>query len=319
MKKLLYILAAIVLIPLVVLLVMQKKGVPVEELKAKYATSPSQFIDINGLLVHYRIQGEGEPVVLVHGTGAVLFTWDGWVDSLSKKYKVITMDIPAFGLTGPSADENYSMESYVKFIDDFTKAIGIDTTFVLGGNSLGGAIAWEYAYAHPEKVSKLLLVSPAGSPVQVYNLSRFSVFRLARIPVLSGLLTGTDTKIIVKNTLKDVYYNDDLISDETIQMYYDVSMREGNRAAFVKRIEAIEKDPQLDPSKVLIPTLIQWGENDKVLPIEQMQGFRTMPNAKFIVYPKVGHSAQEEIPAQSASDAMRFLEQSFSPALIPVP
>jgi pimeloyl-ACP methyl ester carboxylesterase len=256
---------------------------------------------------------------LVHGTGAVLFTWNGWVDSLSKKYKVITMDIPAFGLTGPTADENYSMESYVKFIDDFTKAIGIDTTFVLGGNSLGGAIAWEYAVAHPEKVSKLLLVSPAGSPVQVYNLSRFSVFRLARIPVLSGLLTGTDTKIIVKNTLKDVYYNDDLISDETIQMYYDVSMREGNRAAFVKRIEAIEKDPQLDPSKVLIPTLIQWGENDEVLPIEQMKGFRTMPNAKFIVYPKVGHSAQEEIPAQSVTDAMRFLEQSFSPALIPVP
>jgi pimeloyl-ACP methyl ester carboxylesterase len=132
-------------------------------------------------------------------------------------------------------------------------------------------------------------------------------------------LTGTDTKIIVKNTLKDVYYNDDLISDETIQMYYDVSMREGNRAAFVKRIEAIDKDPQLDPSKVLIPTLIQWGENDEVLPIEQMKGFRTMPNAKFIVYPKVGHSAQEEIPAQSVTDAMRFLEQSFSPALIPVP
>jgi hypothetical protein len=85
--------------------------IPVEELKSDYANEQSEFMELNGLSVHYRDEGQGMPVVLVHGTAASLHTWDDWTDSLKKDYRVIRMDIPAFGLTGPHPDADYSIDA----------------------------------------------------------------------------------------------------------------------------------------------------------------------------------------------------------------
>lgn len=306
MKKLLYAVLTLVVVIGVALLLLQKDAIPMETLRSKYTNEHSGFIELEGMNVHYRIEGEGQPLVLIHGTGALLQTWDPWTDSLKKYYKVIRMDIPAFGLTGPNPTGDYSSEYYVHFIDTFTKAIGVDS-FILGGNSLGGEIAWKYALAHPKRVSHLLLLAPGGSPVQEYDMPLFSVFRLARISWLSDKLTGMDTKILVGNTLKQAYEIDSLITPEKIEMYYDISMREGNREAFVQRLLQISDDPILDPSKVKTPTLILWGDKDAVLPIRQLEGFRSMPNATIIVYEGVGHTPQDEVVSQSVTDALKFL------------
>jgi pimeloyl-ACP methyl ester carboxylesterase len=307
MKKFLATIAIILLLPVLLLLLLQKRSFPVEKLIEQYANEHSQFIEIDGMQVHYRIEGEGYPVVLIHGTGACLQTWDAWTDSLTKEYQVIRMDIPAFGITGPNADDLYTMEYYVEFIDIFTKKLGLES-FVLGGNSLGGGIAWQYALRHADRVSALLLVAPSGSPVREYNFSRFSVFRLARIPVLSTLLTGTDTKFIVERTLREAASVHDHITEERVQMYYNMSMRKGNRKAFVARLTQAAEDPVLDPSKVEIPALIQWGDEDKVLPIAQLEGFQSMPAKEIIIYKGIGHTPQEEISARSVQDAMNFLQ-----------
>jgi pimeloyl-ACP methyl ester carboxylesterase len=307
MKKFLATIAIILLLPVLLLLLLQKRSFPVEKLVEQYANEHSQFIEIDGMEVHYRIEGKGSPVVLIHGTGACLQTWDVWTDSLSKEYQVIRMDIPAFGITGPNAEDLYTMDYYVQFIDTFTKKLGLES-FVLGGNSLGGGIAWQYALEHPDRVSALLLVAPSGSPVREYNFSRFSVFRLARIPILSSLLTGTDTKFIVERTLREAASIHDHITDERVQMYYYMSMRKGNRKAFVARLMQAAEDPVLDPSKVEVPTLIQWGDEDKVLPIAQLEGFQSMPLKEILIYEGVGHTPQEEIPGKSVQDAMSFLE-----------
>jgi pimeloyl-ACP methyl ester carboxylesterase len=306
MKKLLYVILTLVVIIGVALMLLQKDAIPIEKLRSKYANEYSGFINLEGMNVHYRIEGEGQPLVLIHGTGALLQTWDPWTDSLKKYYKVIRMDIPAFGLTGPNPTGDYSSEYYVHFIDTLTKAIGVDS-FILGGNSLGGEIAWKYALAHPHRVTHLLLLAPGGSPVQEYDMPFFSVFRLARITWLSDRLTGMDTKILVGNTLKQAYEIDSLITPQKIEMYYDISMREGNREAFVQRLLQIADDPILDPSKVITPTLILWGDKDAVLPIRQLEGFRSMPNAAIIVYEGVGHTPQDEVAAKSVTDALKFL------------
>jgi pimeloyl-ACP methyl ester carboxylesterase len=88
------------------------------------------------------------PVVLVHGTAASLHTWDDWTDSLKKDYRVIRMDIPAFGLTGPHPDADYSIEAYVAFLGQFLDQLDIDSMY-LAGNSLGGNIAWNFAASLP--------------------------------------------------------------------------------------------------------------------------------------------------------------------------
>jgi pimeloyl-ACP methyl ester carboxylesterase len=307
MKKFLVTLAFILLLPLLLLLLLQKRAIPFEILTERYANEHSQFLEWEGMQVHYRIEGKGKPIVLIHGTGACLQTWDVWTDSLKDDYQVIRMDIPAFGLTGPNAQNSYTMEYYVKFIEAFTQKLGLQD-FVLGGNSLGGGIAWQYALKYPERVQALLLVAPSGSPVRAYNFGRFSIFRLARIPVLSTLLTGTDTRFMVERTLMEAASIHDHITEERIEMYYDMSMRKGNRKAFVARLAEAAKDPVLDPSKVEVPTLILWGDEDKVLPIVQLEGFQSMPFKEIIVYEGVGHTPQEEIPAKSVRDVKSFLE-----------
>jgi pimeloyl-ACP methyl ester carboxylesterase len=307
MKKLFKFLLVIIILLGVGLFFMMKGPIPLDTLKAKYTNEQSKWIDINGLSVHYRDEGSGQPIVLVHGTGAVLQTFDQWTDTLKKNYRVIRMDIPAFGLTGPNAENDYSIVSYVKFIKDFTDKLGLKD-FILGGNSLGGEIAWKFAYYHPENVKGLILLDPAGSPIRKFDMPFFSAFNLARIPVLSTLLSDIDPKFTVEKTLKQAYEKDELITPEKIQMYYELSMRDGNRKAFVRRVQQIADDPILQPEKVEIPTLILWGKDDALLLIDQLEGFRGMKNMKAIVYPGVGHTPQDEEAVQSVHDAIHFIQ-----------
>lgn len=307
MKKLLKFLVLIIAILAAGIFFLMKDPIPLEALKEKYVNEHSSWIDIDGLNVHYRDEGEGQPVILVHGTGASLQTFDQWTDTLKKYYRVIRMDIPAFGLTGPNATNNYSLEAYVKFIDDFTKKLGV-SDFILGGNSLGGEIAWKYAYYHPENVKALLLLNPAGSPIQKFDMPLFSAFRLARIPVISTLFADIDPKLTVEKTVKQAYEKDELVTPEKVEMYYEMSMREGNRAAFVHRLQQVDKDPILQPEKVETPTLILWGEKDAILVLEQFDGFKGMKNMQSIIYPGVGHTPQDEVAVESVHDAMKFIQ-----------
>lgn len=306
MKKLFKFLLFIVILLGVGIFFMMKDPIPLEVLKSKYTNEQSKFIDINGLSVHYRDEGVGQPIVLVHGTGAALQTFDQWTDTLKQYYRVIRMDIPAFGLTGPNAENDYSIETYVKFIQDFTQKLELKD-FILGGNSLGGEIAWKYAYYHPENVKGLLLLNPAGSPIQKYDMPFFSAFNLARIPVISSLISDIDPKLTIEKTLKQAYEKDELITPAKVQMYYDLAMRDGNRNAFVRRMQQLDKDPVLQPEQVEVPTLILWGKDDALLLIEQLEGFRGMKNMQAIVYPGVGHTPQDEVAVQSVHDAIQFI------------
>lgn len=306
MKKVLKVIAIIFAILIFIFFAMQKASIPLEELKQKYTNNASKFIELDSMQVHYRVEGSGKPIVLIHGTGSCLQTWNGWTDSLIKNnFQVIRLDMPAFGLTGPRNDNDYSVQKYIDFLDTFLIKIGVDS-FALSGNSLGGEIAWRYALAHPEKVTKLILVDPAG----FYSKDKSGgaiIFKIAKINWLASLMDKMDTKVIVKKTLKDVYEDDSKISDDWIQMYYDMSMREGNRESFSARVQQIGKEPVLNLASIYMPTLIQWGREDKLIDISQLNHFRAIPNNKVIIYEKCGHSPQEEIPAQSVSDAMQFL------------
>ncbi|MBK9330106.1 MAG: alpha/beta hydrolase [Sphingobacteriales bacterium] len=311
MKKLIRAGAFIGVLLIIAFFALQKKAIPLEELKSKYANEHSQFLDMDGMKVHYRIEGEGKPIVLIHGTGACLQTWDGWTDSLTAHgFKVIRLDMPAFGLTGPRKDNDYSIRMYVEFLDEFLSRHQIDT-FAIAGNSLGGEIAWCYAVAHPEKVNNLILVDPAG----FYSKDKGNkaiVFKLAKIKWLAALMAKIDTKVIVDKTVKDVYEDDSKIKKETIQMYYDMSMREGNRESFSARVQQIDSEKHPDISTIQIPTLILWGKQDKLIDVSMADNFIKIPHSKLVVYDGVGHSPQEEIPAKSAEDVMSFIQNNQS-------
>jgi pimeloyl-ACP methyl ester carboxylesterase len=279
------------------------RDIRVEALLPLYATGVSKFIDVGGMRVHYRDEGQGPVVVLLHGTASSLHTWDDWTEALAPRHRVIRMDLPGFGLTGPSPAGDYTTSAYVSFLESFREALGL-TRFALAGNSLGGQVAWSYAVAHPDRVTDLILVDPAGFPIQHPVLA----FRLARIPLLSSLLVHLEPLPMVKRTLREAYGDPSKVTPELVRRYRRLALREGNRSAFVARARVAQQDTSADIPKVRARTLILWGQEDRLIPVSDAARFAAaIPGAKLILYPGVGHVPMEEIGKRSAADAEAFL------------
>lgn len=281
--------------------------------KSRYASDESKFIQLDGLQqgiqLHYRDEGlsavenPNAPVLfLLHGIMASLHTWDGWVETLSNDFRIIRVDIPGFGLTGPYADGIYNIERSVDMVDQLSDKLGIES-FFLAGNSMGGYISWNFAAAHPEKVKRLILVDAAGYPFKPPMM-----LELFQTPVLKDSVQYFTPRFVVTHTLKEVYGDSSKVTADLIDRYHQLMLREGNRKAVVDVFASIA---HVDSSKIKnlkVPTLIQWGDADVWIPLENAQKFAgDIEDSKTIVYSGVGHIPMEEVPEQSANDAKDFL------------
>jgi len=282
--------------------------IPVEKLKEKYANSFSKFVDIDGMQVHYRVAGKGMPIVLIHGTGSSLHTWDEWALKLKENYRVIRMDLPAFGLTGPNKSRDYSIDKYTQFLQEFVAKLKLDS-MILAGNSLGGNIAWNYASKNPEKVQKLILVNASGLPT---NKSQPWIFKMAKIPFLNKLFLYITPKSIIEDNLKQVYQDDTKITDALITRFHDLTLREGNRKAFIDRAK-IDFTPSEASKKEQLqnlqtPTLLIWGAMDTWIPVTNGKKMNALlPNSKLVVLQNSGHVPMEENPTESLRVLNEFL------------
>lgn len=284
-----------------------------EDVNSRYANQESQFITLGGLQqgikLHYRDEGisveenPNAPVLfLLHGIMASLHTWDGWVESLQDDFRIIRVDIPGFGLTGPYADGIYNIDRAVDMVDQLTDALEIDS-FFLAGNSMGGYISWNVALQHPDKVKRLILLDAAGYPFEKPML-----LGLLSTPVLKESMAFITPKFIVEQTLNEVYGDASKVSSEAIERYHQLMLREGNRTAVVSVLASLGHMNNEGIKQLNIPTLIQWGEKDAWIPLENAQKFADdIAGSKVITYPGVGHIPMEEIPLQTAQDAKDFL------------
>ena len=284
--------------------------IPVEILKDKYANEFSKFVEIDGMQVHYRVEGKGMPIVLIHGTGASLHTWDDWTLKLKENYQVIRMDLPAFGLTGPNKSGDYSIKQYTQFLEEFVVKMKLDSMF-LAGNSLGGNIAWNYASKNPEKVQKLILVDASGLPT---NKPQPWIFKMAKTPVLSKLFLYITPRSIIEDNLKQVYEDDTKISDALITRFHDMALREGNRKAFVDRAKidftTSEASKKEQLQNIQTPTLLIWGAKDTWIPLDNGKRMDALlPNSKLVVLQNSGHVPMEENPKESFKVLNDFLHQ----------
>jgi pimeloyl-ACP methyl ester carboxylesterase len=309
MKKLLkYSLFAITSFLIIVISIYWKNDIDINELKNKYVYPSSSFISIDGINVHYRDMGKGEAILLIHGTGASLHTWEKWIDILSAGYRVISFDLPGFGLTGPDPNHNYQISRYTTILDSLMVKLKVDS-FHIAGNSLGGLVAWRYTTQFPQKILTLNLIDAAGLP-QSGKKPPF-IFQLAKLPVLSTLLQKVTPKSIIKKSMLDVYKNDQLVTEKLIDRYFELSLREGNRTAFVKRMSQLnEKLVVSDLENITVPVLIQWGKDDRWIPLANAFEFQKLiPKAELIIYDS-GHVPMEENPMETVKDYMIFLKKS---------
>jgi pimeloyl-ACP methyl ester carboxylesterase len=309
MKKIIkYTLFAIIAFLIIVISVYWKNDIDIKELKNKYAYPSSSFISIDGINVHYRDEGKGEAILLIHGTGASLHTWEKWIDMLSPEYRVISFDLPGFGLTGPDPNHNYQISRYTAILDSLMVKLKVDS-FHIAGNSLGGLVAWHYTTQFPQKILTLNLIDAAGLP-QPGKKPPF-IFQLAKLPVLSTLLQKVTPKSIIEKSMLDVYKNDQLVTEKLIDRYFELSLREGNRTAFVKRMSQLnEKLVVRDLENITVPVLIQWGKDDRWIPLANAFEFQKLiPKADLIIYDS-GHVPMEENPMETVKDYMIFLKNS---------
>ena len=283
---------------------------PVEELVGKWARPPSTFIELDGLQVHLRDQGPRDdplPIVLLHGTGASLHTWDGWTEILGTQRRVIRFDLPGFGLTGPRDDADYSIERYAEFVVAMLDRLSVQKA-VIAGNSLGGRIAWGTAVLYPERVDKLVLLDASG-----YDFKPESVpigFTVARIPVVRQLVKNVLPRSFVKSSIENVYGDPSRVKPELVDLYFDITTRAGNRTALMQRLQQLEPGAMAHRLKeIRQPTLIGWGGRDRLIPVENAERFHAdIENSTLVIWDDLGHVPHEEDPARTVQALQSFLD-----------
>jgi pimeloyl-ACP methyl ester carboxylesterase len=282
---------------------------PLESLVQRWAPPPSEFIDLKGQLLHLRDQGPSSdalPIVLIHGTSSSLHTWEGWVKELSKTRRVISFDLPGFGLTGPANSGDYSADAYAKTVLALLDHLQLERV-VMGGNSLGGEIAWMVAAAAPQRVAALILVDAGG-----YAFIPESVpigFQLARLPGLGVLSEYMLPRAVIERSVKNVYGDPAKVSPELLERYYELTLRAGNRAALRQRIDQMVLGDQAARIATLQqPTLILWGAKDRLIPLANGEAFvHDIAGSRLVVFPDLGHVPQEEDPITTLAPVQAFL------------
>jgi len=282
---------------------------PVSELAARWAEPPSTFIDVAGMRVHVRDEGlrdDPVPIILLHGTSASLHTWDGWVRELEQDRRVIRVDMPGFGLTGPTPDGDYTIAAYVRFATAVLDHFGIEHC-VLAGNSFGGWVAWETALAQPGRVNALILVDSAGYAIRSQSVP--IAFRIAQIPVLNRLMEVTLPRSMIESSVRNVYGHPDKVTPELVDRYYEITLRQGNRRSLVQRF--VQAPLGIDEERIKelrVPTLILWGGRDRLIPLEYAGLFnRDIAGSELVVFDDLGHVPQEEDAARTVGAAKAFL------------
>ena len=282
------------------------RDIPAEVLEAKYTTPASRFLNVDGVRIHYRDEGSGPPLVLVHANFASLLSWDESVASLKATHRVLRFDMTGHGLTGPDPSGDYSLERTVELTSRFVDALQLKR-FSIGGTSLGGTVALHYTAAHPERIERLILLSPG-------SLEGRSMQREGRtVPEWADILTYiAPPRALARFMLTSRFGDPSRVDDKLIDQWYEMWMREGQRPAILARLRSYSSaDIGKVTAAISVPTLILWGEENPQAPVEQAEELRTMlgsaPGVTIVTYPGIGHMAAEEAGTLVARDIQNWL------------
>lgn len=296
---------------------------PAAELERRYADADSQFIDIAGSRVHFKDLGSSDQpaLLLVHGTASSLHTWDGWAKRLGERFRILSLDLPGYGLTGANAagedgGGDYSIRYRLEVIETLMRERGVHRLAV-AGNSLGGLIAWRYAAEHPERVAAAILVNAAGAPrdeAPRREPAGFRVIDLASMPLLRDLMTSLTPRFLIRDALRQVYADPSKVTDALVDRHHAMLLREGNRRAMVEAAAqgTLTGPAPVSPEQVRQPTLVMWGRLDSWIPVADAERFHdALPDSELLIFEHAGHVPMEEMPQETAAGALDFLQRRY--------
>lgn len=252
----------------------------------------SKKIDVKGIQTHYHETGEGEAVLLIHGSGPGVTAWANWrliIPRLSEKFKVYAPDIVGFGYTERSDNIEYGVETWTNHLINFIEAVGESRVHIIG-NSLGGALALHIAHKRPDLVGKMVLMGAAGLPFTLtYGLDK---------------VWGYEPSVENMKKLLEIFaYNQEFATDELAQLRYEASIQPGLQEAFSEMFA----EPRQEKLNELALTeeqikdiehqvLMIHGREDIVVPYKEtsLKFLELLPNSELHIFSKCGHWTQIE-------------------------
>jgi len=274
------------------------------ELESRYVLPSSKFVEIDGIRIHYTDAGSGPALVLLPPSYMNLRVWDATTAILARDFRVIRVDFPVVGLSGPDPDRNYTMEHFGDVLHGLTTTLGL-AKFGLVGTSLGGIIAFQYAARWPERVERLVLINSAGLPrtVPLNSQRNDSSAYTHQYPSRDEWQETLDAQMGAGKPAPA----------ELVTLVYDLNRREGLAAdseAMLKQFRT--GDPQSVLADIRAPTLVIWGKRNKTLSHLEANIFELWLSgapSMVVKYDELGHYPYVEDPQRVAADLGAFFKR----------
>jgi pimeloyl-ACP methyl ester carboxylesterase len=262
-------------------------------------------ITTNGIKLHYVTQGEGDLMLMLHGFPEFWYSWRHQIPEFGKDHKVVALDLRGYNDSDKPADKSaYVMDEFVKDVEGVIKGLGYDKC-ILVGHDWGGAIAWNFAYAHPEMVERLIVLNlphPAKFAEGIRNpqqLLRSSYMFFFQLPWLPELLIQSSDYQLIENAIKGMAVNKSAFTKEDLEAYKDAAAKRGAMTTTLNYYRNIfqQRMTSQDWSVLEVPTLMIWGEKDTALRKELTYGTEAYVRDFQIKYiPDCSHWVQQEKP-----------------------
>lgn len=280
---------------------------PWEELEARYLDDPADMVAVLGNQMHVRDRGpkDAPAIIMIHGFGSSLQTFEDWSEQLRSDFRVISLDLPGSGLSRPDSISDYSDERSIALIKDIMDQLGIERA-TLAGNSIGGRISWRFAGAHPDRVDKLVLISPDG-----FASGGFEYGKAPDIPAMTGIMKVFLPRYLIKTNLTPAHGDPSTMTPDMVTRYHDLLIGPGTRQAVIDRMaQTVLVDPIPILKTIDVPVLLLWGKKDNLIPASHSRDYlNVLSDARVVVLPQLGHVPQEEDPAQSLKPVRAFLKE----------
>jgi pimeloyl-ACP methyl ester carboxylesterase len=283
---------------------------------ASIQTRKSTF-DYRGISINYEDQGQGQPLILLHGYGASTYSWRYVAPYFSRAYRVIAIDLKGFGLSDKPMDNDYSLLEQSRIISEFIRVHRLENV-ILAGHSLGGAVSLLTYLMQPghdaPHISQLILFDTAS-----YKQDLPDFIAILRVPVINELsLCLTSSNFKSRMILRKAFFDHSKITEEMVTTYGAYLSLPGASHALINAAKQIVPSNLEEISgrykSIHIPVLLIWGEKDEIVPLEvgrKLAG--NIPNAKLVVVPNCGHVPQEECPSQTIDAMESFLSIKQEP------
>lgn len=283
--------------------------VPKAEVKAKFTLPTSHFIMWRGSEIHYTDEGQGSPVLMIHGFGGSFRNWNKLNDLMKENHRVIRVDLPGFGMSDlpePDGANTDFVQEYQDFMTFFLDTIHVDSLTLIG-NSMGGMVSWNATADHPEKVKKLVLLGSAG-----YELNEIAnkVAFFMRLPMTEYFFKKGMSLSSSEGAARSVYADDSKIDHESVKGNNMMWNREGNIHAAIALVSNKRLPDSTLICKIKCPTLILWGKQDEIVPLRHAYKFqRDIAGSQLVLFDTCGHVPMMEKPKETRAVIEKFLSE----------